>query len=119
MLSTQELGTTDMANDSCTTFTEIEVVDCTISGTSNILEDKTIIRFDFIGEEVVINFNHGLGEDAALQIFNAAGTRMLNGEIKRGQSEMRISMQQFASGWYVVRLNNGEGQVSHPFVKAR
>jgi hypothetical protein len=114
-----EFVVTDMINDNCSNFMTLGQVGCSVSSTENLLAINTNIRYDFNGEEVLINLEEALGTDASIEIYNAAGMKVLATELSAGHMEQRISMAEFASGWYMVRMSSEDGQIVLPFVKAR
>lgn len=114
-----EFVVTDMVNDNCSSFMAHGQVDCTVSSTENFLAVNSNIRYDFLGENVLINLEEPLGTDASIEVYNAAGMKVLTTELSAGHMEQRISISAFASGWYMVRMTSEDGQVALPFVKAR
>ena len=114
-----EFEVVDMENQNCGHLIELGVVDCSVSSTENPLEVAVNMRYDFVGEEVIILLEENLQEDAILEIYDAAGALQYQGQMTTGQLEARIAVPHFASGWYVCRMRNSEGQVHHSFVKAK
>ncbi|MFK7809554.1 MAG: T9SS type A sorting domain-containing protein, partial [Saprospiraceae bacterium] len=114
-----EFVVTDMVNNNCSNFLDYGQVDCTTSSLESLVEMNTSISYDFIGEQIMIAFEEVLTIDARIEVYNAAGQQMLTDVLPKGDLNKVVDMTRFASGWYMVRLSNEEGQIAVPFVKAK
>jgi len=117
-VSIYDLIVSDMVNPDCVAGVEVLAPLCMLDAVRDPFNGQVAVRYNFVGEQVIINMETPFAETSDVLIYDATGRVRHTATIAAGTTLETIDVSHLGSGLFICQLRNSDGSISSSFVNA-